>query len=187
MTSSTTSASMGIALTPCPDVDVTGLVRTDAGQDGDGTHPLSSGGQAPPSGQQRRFRAAPGTSGRTSPRRPPPGSVIPRVTPTATNRGPGSSPNHRAVSQSFHGDRKGQARMVRSSPVPLIARGGLGYGRSSCPSCASASSTHRRRASAVRSPCRAVSRPTCAVGVDTDSSLSMIATNSLAWACNTLL
>src|SRR4029453_8391766 len=78
-----------------------GLVRTDARQDGDGTHPLSSGGQAPPSGQQRRSRAPPGNNGWTSP--------LQDTTRVSHSKGharchrsrPGSSPNHRAVSQSF--------------------------------------------------------------------------------------
>jgi hypothetical protein len=47
MTSSTRSASMAIALTPCPEATWTGRSGPDARQDGDGTHPLASGGQAP--------------------------------------------------------------------------------------------------------------------------------------------
>jgi hypothetical protein len=92
----------GHALTPCRTSTWTGLVRTDARQDGDGTHPLSSGGQAPPSGQQRRSRAAPGNNGWTSP--------LQDTTRVSHSKGharchrsrPGSSPNHRAVSQSLH-------------------------------------------------------------------------------------
>jgi hypothetical protein len=76
-------------------------VRDEARQDCDGTRPLASGGQAPPSGQQLR----PGR--RRQPRvdkssaRHPSGSVILRVTPTATSSSPGSSPNRWAVSQPF--------------------------------------------------------------------------------------
>jgi hypothetical protein len=71
------------------------LVRTDAGQDGDGTHPTSlrvvrllhqasSAGSGP----------LPATAGGQVQRMTPPESVIPRVTPTATDRGPD---HHRTV------------------------------------------------------------------------------------------
>jgi hypothetical protein len=47
-------------------------------------------------------RTGAGSSERTSPvQDTPAGSVILRVTPTATSSSPGSSPNHWAVSQSF--------------------------------------------------------------------------------------
>jgi hypothetical protein len=78
----------GHALTPCPDVDVTvgpdrphgrtvmGHTRLAFGWSGSSIRPA-----APVPGRS-------GSSGRTSPRRTPPGSVLPRVTPTATVRGP---------------------------------------------------------------------------------------------------
>jgi hypothetical protein len=62
----------------------------------------------------------------------------------------------------------------------------LSHQESSSASSASASSTHCRRASAVRSPCRAVSRPARAAGVGAAASLSMIAMNSSCWACSAL-
>ena len=62
--SSTRSASRGIALTPCRTSTWTGLVRTDPGQDGDGTHPTSLGWSsssirpaAPVPGRSRQRRA----------------------------------------------------------------------------------------------------------------------------------
>src|SRR5215216_6685557 len=101
MTTSTESASMAIALAPCPDADVVGAGPDQARQDGDGTRPLSSGGQAPPSGQQLRPGRRRQLRADKSSARHPSGSVIPRVTPAATSSSPASSPNHRAVSQSF--------------------------------------------------------------------------------------
>jgi hypothetical protein len=103
------------ALTPCPDVDVDGSVRTDAGQDCDGTHPTSprvvkllhqasSAGSGP----------LPAAAGGQVRRMTPPGSVIPRVTPTATVRDPD---HHRTTGQSHshsttlhHADRTLSAR-----------------------------------------------------------------------------
>jgi hypothetical protein len=85
-------------LTPWPDVDVDGMVRADARQDGDGTHPTSlrvvrllhqasSAGSGP-------HPAAVGGHVRCM---TPPGSVIPRVTPAATGCG---SDHHRTTGQS---------------------------------------------------------------------------------------
>ena len=89
---------------PCvdslPGDDVTGLAG--ARQDCDGTHSLALDGQAPTSGQQRRLRAASGSGGRTS-QSPDTTRVSHSKSHAHRHRSqPGSSPNHRAVSQSFH-------------------------------------------------------------------------------------
>jgi hypothetical protein len=101
MTTSAESASMGIAVAPCPEDDVVGAGPDEARQDGDGTRPLASGGQAPPSGQQLRLGRRRQPRVDKSSAGHPTGSVILRVTPAATSSSPGSSPNRWAVSQSF--------------------------------------------------------------------------------------
>src|ERR671919_2262434 len=101
MTSSAESASMCIALAPCPETTWSVPVRDEARQDCDGTRPLASGGQAPPSGQQLRLGRRRQPRVDKSSAGHPTGSVILRVTPAATSSSPGSSPNRWAVSQSF--------------------------------------------------------------------------------------
>ncbi len=55
---------------------------------------LASGGQAPDQASELRSGPMPATASGQVRRKTPPGSVIPSVTPTATDVRPGSSPNH---------------------------------------------------------------------------------------------
>src|SRR5512132_2432360 len=104
---------MCIALTPSLGGRRDGSVRAGARQDCDGTRPTGIGRSGPTSGQLLRSGPMPTAASGQVRCMTPPGSVIPRVTPTATDLRPGSSPNYWAVSQSFH-----RPQLNRTRPHP---------------------------------------------------------------------